>query len=183
MYQSESTFSNFENNTKSVQYAGFWLRFVAWIIDIIILAIPDSIIKSLLGASEAMKNVFVTDGRTFHLELSNLDSRPLFSYFLFSTALTWLYYSLMESSPKQATLGKMVLKLKVTDMDGRRISFGRATGRHFAKIISGLILLVGYMMAGWTEKKQALHDMIANTLVVKGNVHDVISEHTTTEGY
>lgn len=83
----------------------------------------------------------------------------LFSY--------WLYFALFESSAKQSTLGKRVLNLYVTDLSGNRISFGRATGRHFAKLISSATLLIGYMMAGWTEKKQALHDMIAGTLVMR----------------
>jgi uncharacterized RDD family membrane protein YckC len=73
----------------------------------------------------------------------------------------------MESSPQQATLGKMALGLKVTDLQGERLSFARATGRYFGKIVSSLILFVGFMMAGWTEKKQALHDIMAGTLVVK----------------
>jgi uncharacterized RDD family membrane protein YckC len=79
----------------------------------------------------------------------------------------WIYEASMESSTKQATVGKMALGLKVTDLEGRRISFARATGRHFAKLISGIILLIGYIMAGFTERKQALHDMIAGTLVVR----------------
>jgi len=78
-----------------------------------------------------------------------------------------LYYALMESSEKQATVGKLAMGIKVTDMQGNRLSFGQATGRHFAKIISGLTLLIGYIMAGFTEKKQALHDIIVNCLVVK----------------
>jgi uncharacterized RDD family membrane protein YckC len=78
---------------------------------------------------------------------------------------SWIYEAAMESSSKQATLGKMALGLKVTDLEGRRISFARATGRHFSKIISGCILLIGYIMAGFTQRKQALHDMIAGTLV------------------
>ncbi len=73
----------------------------------------------------------------------------------------------MESSPQQATLGKMALGLKVTDLRGEPISFGKATGRYFGKFVSELILYVGFMMAGWTEKKQALHDIMAGTLVVK----------------
>ena len=84
-----------------------------------------------------------------------------------SAVLKWLYYALLESSSWQATLGKMALGLQVTDLEGRRIGFGRATGRFFAKIISGIILYIGFIMAGFTEKKQALHDMIAGTLVVK----------------
>jgi len=81
-------------------------------------------------------------------------------------AAAWLYFALMESSSKQATLGKMALSIIVTDMNGNRLTFGRATGRYFGKIISGMILMIGYIMAGFTEKKQALHDIIAGCLVV-----------------
>jgi uncharacterized RDD family membrane protein YckC len=73
----------------------------------------------------------------------------------------------LESSSMQATLGKMALGLKVTDLNGKQISFGKATGRYFAKIISAIILLIGFIMVAFTEKKQGLHDMIAGTLVVK----------------
>ena len=74
----------------------------------------------------------------------------------------------MESSSWQATLGKKVLNLRVTDMAGARISFGKATGRHFAKLITGLIPLgIGFAMAGLTEKRQALHDMLASCLVLR----------------
>jgi uncharacterized RDD family membrane protein YckC len=72
----------------------------------------------------------------------------------------------MESSSKQGTLGKTIVGIKVTDSNGDRLSFGRAAGRYFASIVSGLTLGIGFMMAGWTSKKQTLHDMIANTLVV-----------------
>ncbi len=79
----------------------------------------------------------------------------------------WLYYALFESSSKQATLGKMALGIVVTDIDGNRISFGRANARFWSKIISGMILGIGFLMAAFTEKKQGLHDMIAGTLVIK----------------
>ncbi len=82
-------------------------------------------------------------------------------------AIGWLYFALMESSKNQGTLGKMALGLKVTDMDGNKISFGRATGRYFSKILSGMILMIGYIIAGFTDKKQALHDMIASCLVLR----------------
>ena len=80
----------------------------------------------------------------------------------------WLYYALFESSSWQATPGKSLLGLYVTDLQGRPITFARATIRHFAKIISSLTFLVGYILAGFTEKKQALHDMIASCLVTSG---------------
>jgi uncharacterized RDD family membrane protein YckC len=80
---------------------------------------------------------------------------------------SWIYEAAMESSSLQATLGKMVFGMKVTDVNGNRISFMRATGRHFAKYLSSLILFIGYIMAGFTARKQALHDMIADTLVIR----------------
>jgi len=79
----------------------------------------------------------------------------------------WLYFALMESSAWQATLGKRAVGIKVTDMEGGRISFGRATGRHFGKFVSALIFYIGFIMAGFTEKRQALHDIMAGCLVVK----------------
>jgi uncharacterized RDD family membrane protein YckC len=84
-----------------------------------------------------------------------------------SIVISWLYFALMESSKIQGTLGKMLLKIKVTDYDGNRISFARATGRYFGKIISGMIMMIGYIMAGFTEKKQALHDILASCYVIK----------------
>lgn len=79
----------------------------------------------------------------------------------------WLYFVLMEISSKKATLGKMALGLEVVDLNYNRISFGKATGRHFGKIISAVILDFGFMMAGFTDRKQGLHDMMSGCLVVK----------------
>jgi uncharacterized RDD family membrane protein YckC len=82
--------------------------------------------------------------------------------------LGWLYYAGMESSEHQGTLGKMALGLVVTDINGQRLSFGRASGRFFARIITSFVPLgIGFIMAGFTEKKQALHDMIASCLVLR----------------
>lgn len=81
--------------------------------------------------------------------------------------LTWLYYALLESSAKQGTLGKVILGMKVVDYNNQRISFARATGRYFSKIISTIILMIGFIMIAFTSRKQGLHDMIARTLVIK----------------
>lgn len=91
----------------------------------------------------------------------------IFFLLAFQLFVGWLYEAGMESSKYQATLGKMALGMQVTDLNGQRISFGRATGRHFAKILSSMILMIGYIMVGFTERKQGLHDMLAGTLVVK----------------
>ncbi|MFZ3150489.1 MAG: RDD family protein [Anaerolineaceae bacterium] len=127
------------------EYAGFWKRFLAVILDGIIVGAIGWLLSRVTGnffGNEFLNNTF------------------------FPFVIAWLYYTLMESSEKQATLGKQAMQIKVTDMQGRRISFGRANGRYFSKWLSAAILMIGYMMAGWTEKKQALHDLIAGTLVV-----------------
>jgi uncharacterized RDD family membrane protein YckC len=141
-----SSFSPFTTNDvqASVQYAGFWKRVGASLLDGIIFAIPLGIISGLIFG-------FNNNGGG-----SNL----------FEFIAGFLYKALMESSSNQGTLGKMIVGIKVTDLNGDRLSFGRATGRYFASILSGLMCGIGFMMAGWTSKKQALHDMIAGTLVV-----------------
>src|ERR1700722_4494452 len=150
----------------TVGYAGFWLRFVALIIDFIIIYCVRALIFLPFGIGLGMRGMF--HGAQ---PQTPADFVPFFATIIriaiISTILQWLYFSLMESSAWQATLGKKALGLPVTDLEGRRISFGRATGRYFAKIISSLILFIGYIMAGFTEKKQALHDLIAGTLVLR----------------
>jgi uncharacterized RDD family membrane protein YckC len=79
---------------------------------------------------------------------------------------TWIYSSVLESSPLQATLGKMAMQIVVTDIDGQRISFLKATERYLCKIISILMLFIGYILAVFTTKKQALHDILCGCLVV-----------------
>ncbi|MDB9741236.1 RDD family protein [Akkermansiaceae bacterium] len=91
----------------------------------------------------------------------------LIIYLVVTVIFPWLYFAIMESSSKQGTLGKMALGIVVTDMNGQRISFGKATGRYFAKIISGMILFIGYLMYFGSDKGQCLHDMMANCLVQK----------------
>jgi uncharacterized RDD family membrane protein YckC len=81
--------------------------------------------------------------------------------------MSWIYYALLESSVWQATIGKKLLGLKVTDLAGNRISFARASGRFFGKILSGMILGIGFLMAGFTQRKQALHDILAGCLVLR----------------
>lgn len=85
----------------------------------------------------------------------------------YSFIIWWLYFALMESSESQATLGKMLMGLKVTDLRGKRLSFGKATGRYFAKLLSWMTLMIGFLMAFFTEKRQALHDLISGCVVIE----------------
>lgn len=138
-------------------YAGFWIRVLAYLIDSLLLSIvfcPLGFGLGLLGvAGEIDQNSPAWMGINLLLNLVSL-------------VVGWLYFALTESSSWQATVGKKLLKLKVTDMHGQRISFGKATGRYFGQILSGMICGIGYIMVAFTEKKQGLHDMMAGTLVV-----------------
>jgi len=147
---------------QQVFYAGFWLRFCAAFTDGLITGFAGLIIGGCIGGILGGMMAVRTPGARFQMS-----PEATLLIRLIGICIAWLYEALMESSSTQATLGKMALGLKVTDEFGNRISFGRATGRYFGKWISGIILLIGYFMAGWTEKKQALHDMMAGTLVVR----------------
>lgn len=143
-------------------YGGFWLRFVAYLIDAVILNIAGWVIGmvsgvaiSLGGASEA-----IAMGSLFGAMGMNL-------------LLSWLYSAVLESSEWQGTVGKKALGLVVTDLSGNRIGFLRATARYFAKLLSALILMIGYFMIGWTRRKQGLHDLICGTLVYKAGAAEL----------
>jgi uncharacterized RDD family membrane protein YckC len=140
--------------TPQQSYAGFWLRVAASLIDGVILGIASIVIGIAL--------LLVLHPNTPHKE-AVLENILRF----FSIILNWLYFAIFESSAEQGTIGKRIIGIKVTDLNGKPISFWRATGRYFGKIISSFILLIGFIMAAFTEKKQALHDMLAGCLVVK----------------
>lgn len=153
-------------------YAGFWLRLVAYLIDSAIVAAAFAAIVAIAVGSFGVRFF-----RGFVPRIHDQPPNPFFPIAILGVilvllpltiVLTWLYFASMESSTHQGTLGKMALGLFVTDLQGRRVSFGRASGRFFAKFITGLIpFFIGYLMAGFTAKKQALHDMIASCLVLK----------------
>lgn len=159
-----------------VAYAGFWLRFVAYLLDNLILGVPIGIIVIILILSSGVgaflhgvpnppnppnpDEVFDALGVSFFVGVGVV--------ILLAIAGSWLYYAAFESSSWQGTPGKKVLNIFVTDMAGNRVTFGRATGRFFARLVTRLIPLgIGYILAGITERKQALHDMIASTLVLR----------------
>ena len=133
-----------------MNFAGFWIRVLAYIIDIIPLAIISVVLSVITGDPlvDATGTYSANDWISLVVGIA--------------------YFVGFESSSYQATPGKMALGLIVTDLDGRRLSPARAFGRYLAKIPSALILLIGFIMVGFTERKQGLHDMIAGTLVVRG---------------
>jgi uncharacterized RDD family membrane protein YckC len=144
-------------------YGGFWIRLLAFMIDRILVSMvmtPFALVFFLPLMRSAIRGE-MDEGPPAWL----FTTFPLF--ILAVLVVQWLYDALLTSSSWQATVGKRVVKLKVTDMEGNRISFGRATGRFFGKLLSGMMCNIGFIMAAFTERKQALHDMIAGTLVWK----------------
>jgi uncharacterized RDD family membrane protein YckC len=144
---------------QTVLYAGWQKRIGACFIDgaiFTVMEIVGIIILSVLGLS----NVGDASAESDSAALANL----VFALVFF--AAYWAYFAIMESSSRQATLGKMAMGIVVTDYNGKRVSLGRALGRNLGKLISGLILYIGYFMIAFTEKKQGFHDMLAGCLVV-----------------
>lgn len=138
-------------------HAGFWMRVLPYLLDSLILFAGLFVFR--LGYGQASEGTTIEVG-----------------WQLISLVVYWLYHALFESSGWQATPGKRALGLRVVDMHGARIGFGRATGRFFGRIISAIILGVGYMMAGWTVRKQTLHDMMAGCCVVRQSGLDALAE-------
>jgi len=169
------------------EYVGFFRRFLAWALDNIMLII----VIVLLG--RIILNAHQIDSFPFWIDLSFITTTGIFgiilmifvglyngffeystdedikglTFILFTNILKWFYFTRLESLPIKATFGKKIMGIIVTDLNGNSISFARANGRYFAKTISSITLLIGFIMAAFTKKKQALHDKITGTLVVK----------------
>ncbi|MFB0613632.1 RDD family protein [Aurantiacibacter poecillastricola] len=144
-----------------MHYAGFWIRVAAYLIDAILLGVTSVVLLSIFGFG--FTGSTVSSGGAFSAT-GYLDPAGN----LFTLVLGIAYFAGLESSAWQATVGKKLLGLMVTDLSGNRISFLRALGRYFGKILSSLILMIGYIMVAFTGKKQGLHDMLASTLVLHG---------------
>ena len=141
-------------------HAGFWRRCAALVLDSFIVGVVAAVLQALMLGSMVLQPDAL---------LAQLATIFLFSAVMFVGQ--WLYFALFECSALQATPGKLAMGLKVVDLGGARIGFGRASGRYFGKILSSLVFNIGFALAGWTERRQGLHDMLASTLVVFRGVH------------
>ncbi|UAB77593.1 RDD family protein [Erythrobacter sp. SCSIO 43205] len=141
-----------------MNYGGFWLRVVAYLIDFVILMIVQFALVFAFGDT-------VTDTSATGFSANTESTSPLLNIVLIILGVA--YFAGFESSAKQATPGKSALGLVVTDLDGRKITPLRAVGRYFAKIVSGMILFIGFIMVAFTGRKQGLHDLICSTLVLQ----------------
>jgi uncharacterized RDD family membrane protein YckC len=141
-------------------FAGFWLRAFAYLFDTVLISLFFGLIASFYPAA------FIKFPDAASTSLASLPQLTPAAFAITITA-TWFYYTIFEASIWQATPGKRVLKLYVADLNGQRVTFARAALRNFAKMISSLTFLVGYLVAGFTEKKQALHDILARCIVLR----------------
>lgn len=156
----------------SLVYASFISRFVALLIDGIIIGCIQFVIVTPIIAALGLGIASQVDSGTDLSEEATVGLigaviAAVGSAILIIYAISILYFAIMESSKTQASVGKMALGIKVTDMEGNRITFGKSLLRAIGRLISSAIMYIGYIMAAFTDKKQALHDIIANTLVVK----------------
>ena len=145
----------------SLEYAGFWLRVWAGYIDVTLEALVALLVTAIFDA--VMRLITPKYG------LSPITARYLTGIvFIFVLAIgSWLYAAFSESSRWRATLGKRVVGLQVLTASGGQLSFGQATVRHFMKFLSLFTATVGFMMAGWTRRRQALHDIPSDCIVVR----------------
>jgi len=146
--------------TQSAIYASFGARFGAHLLDCLLVSIVGFLVIAAGGAV-----IEILSGIS-----PNEDAEGAVACVSFLLAMTadLVYRAGLESSKHQATVGKMVLKIRVTDLNGQRLSFTRATGRYFARLVSVLLFGMGFVIAAFTERRQALHDFAAGTLVLKG---------------
>jgi uncharacterized RDD family membrane protein YckC len=154
------------------KYAAFWKRAIALLIDIIIVYVLISLVTVIVNATLGLPLVYDLTFQTGNpIKMNQFVEDNLIKLTILYTAIKILiiypYFSIMESSSRQATLGKLALRIKVVDLRGEQISFAKASIRFFAKVLSTNILLIGYLMALFTEKKQTLHDLLVKTVVVE----------------
>lgn len=151
--------------------AGIGARFLAALIDGVVIGIPIAIISTALSAIMAVRVIHRTSREpSFNTGMAVDTIGTFFAGFGFimivTLLLTWSYFALLESSSWQGTIGKKLMGIQVTDQQGLRISLGRATLRLVVKAFLSGWFLIGYIMAFFTQKKQTLHDLIAGTLVL-----------------
>tara|TARA_Y100000746_G_scaffold78724_1_gene66388 strand:- start:129 stop:581 length:453 start_codon:yes stop_codon:yes gene_type:complete len=144
-------------DTIGTEYAGFWKRFAACLIDGLISGIIGFVFGLVLGIA---LTVFGVTPEVL------LDPAAQFGFNIFGFVIGVSYFVLMECSKFQGTIGKMALGIKVTDLEGNQIGFAKALGRYFGKIVSAIIFGIGFLMVAFTERKQGLHDSMSGCLVV-----------------
>ena len=154
-------------------YAGLGRRLIAFVVDFVLILLFDLVAAFVLGLTRGVQNLYFYLFQ--HAPVGSLTpegtSMALYgsiiaSYGILLIVIPWVYFAGFESSRSQATPGKLLMRIVVTDLEGNKPTFARVTLRHFAKIISTLVIFLGFLMIGLTRKRQGLHDKIAGCLVL-----------------
>lgn len=156
-------------------YAGFWPRFAAYTIDGAIMALFMNAVywsghqwfSGYIDSHPELVKFLTKETSEYSADYKAVNNFMWYCTLIQNALIAWCYYAGMESSPMRGTIGKWALGIYVTDLEGNRVSFVQATGRFFGKMISGLLLGIGYLMAGITDRKQAMHDKMADCLVMR----------------
>ncbi|AIF46241.1 RDD family protein [Dyella japonica] len=166
-----------EPSAVTFDYASFWQRFGAWVIDLAVLMVPSTIAFYALGGLSAYEHLMA------QLQTTPDMSATIREYVeatrgsnIAVIVIGFLYYTLFEASRLQATPGKLALRLRVTDINGQKPGFGRAALRNVVRLtnaLTGLIPFVCYIAVAWTQRKQGLHDLVARTLVLNGRAPNI----------
>ena len=154
------------SSLETARYGGFWIRFVALVIDALLLGVVQMLVIAPILGLFGLGTMTQMDPEAGAAAFSAMMG-AMGLVQVFSLVIGFLYFVMMESSKYQGTFGKVALGLKVVDQDGMPLSFGKAALRYVGKMVSGIILGIGYLIAAFNPRKQALHDMIASTFVIK----------------
>jgi uncharacterized RDD family membrane protein YckC len=158
---STRSLSSEQTTSEPYEYAGFWLRVWAGAIDVCIECAGAFLLTVIIDFA------LTRFGRLFGFSAFDSKVAVGMAFIIILTVGSWLYCAFTESSAWRATVGKRLMGLQVITADGDRTSFGAATVRHLMKFLSLFILMIGFMMSGWTKRRQALHDMPCDCLVVR----------------
>ena len=168
------------HSTGQAPHAGFFRRALAFMLDMLILMVPTAVVGGLFPAVSPAE---VPPDASFQEVLALLQPNP--SFLVAATLVAWAYKALFEASAAQATPGKRALKIKVTDLDGQRISIATATirtwplwlaplaaavGAHLVEAVFSLVAMASYLAVAVTARKQGLHDLVAGCLVVRRDI-------------
>jgi uncharacterized RDD family membrane protein YckC len=170
-------------------YAGFWKRVGAWVIDYVILLVPITIVAVSMGATTAFEHFMAQMHAGTAPAIAAAEyGKAVRPATLIALLIGFVYYVAFECSKFQATPGKLAVGLRVTDLDGQRLGVGRAVARNVVRlinVITALLPFICYIVVAWTARKQGLHDLMARTLVLNGRAsefHDAPARPTGGDG-
>jgi uncharacterized RDD family membrane protein YckC len=156
-------------------YASFWQRFAAWLLDYLILGVIGALIAVPMNAYGILQQVVDAMRESADAAVMNQYAAALRPFSLVLVVLGFVYYAAFEASKWQATPGKLALRLRVCDLDGKRLTLGRSAARNSVRLlnaVTSLIPFICYIAVAWTARKQGLHDLLAKTLVLNGLASD-----------